>query len=111
MPGPLSGLSPQATQRSAPVSRIAYDAAVTYINEHQPFARPIMKSQGILLKIADMATQIHAAHRKDRAIADNQPMAAAGTFIWEISTWVSSLGRTLRFHQPSRARISSISAQ
>ena len=39
----------------------AYHIAVAYAQEHKQFGRPIMEFQGLQWKIADMATQIHAA--------------------------------------------------
>lgn len=39
----------------------AYDLTLAYTRERKQFGRPIMEFQGIQWKIADMATQIHAA--------------------------------------------------
>ena len=43
------------------VAQAAYDAALDFSRQRQQFGRPIMEFQGIQWKIADMATQIHAA--------------------------------------------------
>lgn len=39
----------------------AYDHALAFVKERRQFGRPIMEFQGLQWKIADMATQIHAA--------------------------------------------------
>jgi alkylation response protein AidB-like acyl-CoA dehydrogenase len=39
----------------------AYDTALEYARQREQFGRPIMEFQGIQWKIADMATQLHAA--------------------------------------------------
>lgn len=43
------------------VAQAAFDQAVAYSQERTQFGRPICEFQGIQWKIADMATQIHAA--------------------------------------------------
>ncbi len=43
------------------VAQAAFDLAVSYSSERTQFGRPICEFQGIQWKIADMATQIHAA--------------------------------------------------
>lgn len=43
------------------VAQGAYDAALSFSRERHQFGRPIMEFQGIQWKIADMATEIHAA--------------------------------------------------
>ena len=43
------------------VAQAAFDLAVSYSSERIQFGRPICEFQGIQWKIADMATQIHAA--------------------------------------------------
>jgi len=43
------------------VAQAAFDLAVAYSSERTQFGRPICEFQGIQWKVADMATQIHAA--------------------------------------------------
>ena len=43
------------------LSQAAYEKALSYTQEREQFGRPICEFQGIQWKIADMATQIHAA--------------------------------------------------
>lgn len=43
------------------VAQAAFDLAVAYSSERTQFGRPICEFQGIQWKIADMATQLHAA--------------------------------------------------
>jgi alkylation response protein AidB-like acyl-CoA dehydrogenase len=44
------------------IARGAMDAAVKYAGERQQFGKPIAEFQGIAFKLADMATEIEAAH-------------------------------------------------
>lgn len=50
----------------------AYDAAHAYAQEREQFGRPLMEFQGIQWKIADMATQIHAARMMVYRAASNE---------------------------------------
>lgn len=50
----------------------AYDAAHAYVQEREQFGRPLMEFQGIQWKIADMATQIHAARMMVYRAATNE---------------------------------------
>jgi alkylation response protein AidB-like acyl-CoA dehydrogenase len=50
----------------------AYDAAHAYVQEREQFGRPLMEFQGIQWKIADMATQIHAARMVVYRAATNE---------------------------------------
>lgn len=43
------------------VAQAAMDLAVSYTSEREQFGRPICEFQGLQWKVADMATQIHAA--------------------------------------------------
>ena len=51
------------------VAQGAFDQAVAYSSERHQFGRPICEFQGIQWKIADMATQIHAARLMIREAA------------------------------------------
>jgi len=44
------------------IAKGALDAAVRYAGERQQFGKPIAEFQGIAFKLADMATEIEAAH-------------------------------------------------
>ena len=65
------------------VAQAAFDLAVAYSSERTQFGRPICEFQGIQWKIADMATQIHAARLMIKHAASNleggfpRPMDAA----------------------------------
>ncbi len=50
----------------------ALDQAVRYAQERSQFGRPLMEFQGIQWKIADMATQIHAARMMVYRAASNE---------------------------------------
>ncbi|MGE0487486.1 MAG: acyl-CoA dehydrogenase family protein [Gammaproteobacteria bacterium] len=54
------------------IAQGAYDAARTYAAERVQFGRPLMEFQGIQWKIADMATQIHAARMLVYRAASNE---------------------------------------
>ncbi len=45
------------------MARAALDAAVEYAKEREAFGKPIAQHQAIAFKLADMATQIHAARQ------------------------------------------------
>ncbi len=51
------------------VAQAAFELAVSYSSERTQFGRPICEFQGIQWKIADMATQIHAARLMIRQAA------------------------------------------
>ncbi len=63
------------------VAQAAFDCAVAYSKERTQFGRPICEFQGLQWKIADMATQIHAARLMIEHAATNledgfpQPLA------------------------------------
>jgi alkylation response protein AidB-like acyl-CoA dehydrogenase len=50
----------------------AFDEAVKYLQQRQQFSRPLMEFQGLQWKIADMATQIHAARMMVYRAATNE---------------------------------------
>lgn len=50
----------------------AYDMALQFAKERHQFGRPIMEFQGLQWKIADMATQIHAARMMVYRAATNE---------------------------------------
>lgn len=54
------------------VAQAAYEASLAYARERHQFGRPIMEFQGIQWKIADMATQIHAARLMVYRAATNE---------------------------------------
>jgi len=49
--------------QSVGMARAALDAAVAYAKEREAFGKPICEHQAIAFKLADMATQIHAARQ------------------------------------------------
>jgi alkylation response protein AidB-like acyl-CoA dehydrogenase len=49
--------------QSVGMARAAYEAALDYARERQTFGKPIIQHQAIAFKLADMATQIHAARQ------------------------------------------------
>jgi len=51
------------------VAQAAFDLAVSYSSERTQFGRPICEFQGIQWKVADMATQLHAARLMVREAA------------------------------------------
>ena len=54
------------------VAQAAYETALRYASERNQFGRPLMEFQGIQWKIADMATQIHAARMMTYRAATNE---------------------------------------
>lgn len=54
------------------VAQAAYEAALAFCRERHQFGRPIMEFQGLQWKIADMATQIHAARLMVYRAATNE---------------------------------------
>lgn len=48
--------------QSVGMARAAFDAALAYAKERETFGKPIIEHQVIAFKLADMATQIEAAH-------------------------------------------------
>ena len=44
------------------MARAAYEAALAYAMERESFGRPIMQHQAVAFRLADMATQLEAAH-------------------------------------------------
>lgn len=54
------------------VAQSAYETALAYAQEREQFGRPLMEFQGIQWKIADMATQIHAARMMTYRAATNE---------------------------------------
>ncbi|WP_282610763.1 acyl-CoA dehydrogenase family protein [Pelagibius sp. Alg239-R121] len=47
--------------QSVGMARAAYQAALSYAKERQSFGKPIVEHQAVSFRLADMATQIHAA--------------------------------------------------
>ena len=71
----MKAFGPERTGNAAicvGVAQGAYDAALKYARERHQFGRPIMEFQGIQWKIADMATQIHAARLMVYRAATNE---------------------------------------
>jgi len=48
--------------QSVGMARAAYEAALSYAGERETFGRPIIEHQAIAFRLADMATQLEAAH-------------------------------------------------
>lgn len=44
------------------MARAAYDAAIQYAKERESFGKPIQEHQAVSFRLADMATQLEAAH-------------------------------------------------
>lgn len=51
------------------MARAAYDHAVTYAKERVAFGQPIIEHQAVAFRLADMATQIEAAHQMVLSVA------------------------------------------
>ena len=47
--------------QSVGMARAAYDAALAYAKERRTFGKPIIEHQAVSFRLADMATQLHAA--------------------------------------------------
>ncbi len=47
--------------QSVGMARAAYEAALAYAGERETFGRPILDHQAVAFRLADMATQLHAA--------------------------------------------------
>jgi butyryl-CoA dehydrogenase len=48
--------------QSVGMARAAYEAALAYAREREAFGKPIIEQQAVAFRLADMATQIAAAH-------------------------------------------------
>ena len=48
--------------QSVGMARAAYEAALSYARERETFGRPIIEHQAVAFRLADMATQLEAAH-------------------------------------------------
>jgi len=48
--------------QSVGMARAAYEAALGYARERESFGRPIIQHQAVAFRLADMATQLEAAH-------------------------------------------------
>ena len=48
--------------QSVGMARAAYEAALAYAKERESFGKPIIKHQAVAFRLADMATQLEAAH-------------------------------------------------
>ncbi len=48
--------------QSVGMARAAYEAAVEYARERESFGKPIIQHQAVAFRLADMATQLEAAH-------------------------------------------------
>jgi hypothetical protein len=44
------------------MARAAYESALTYAKERETFGKPIIEHQAVAFRLADMATQLEAAH-------------------------------------------------
>jgi alkylation response protein AidB-like acyl-CoA dehydrogenase len=58
--------------RAVGVARAAFDAALHYAQERETFGKPIGEHQAIQLKLADMATRLHAARLLTRDAAERK---------------------------------------
>jgi alkylation response protein AidB-like acyl-CoA dehydrogenase len=83
----MNSFSPERVGNAAMclgVAQAAFDHAVAYSQERTQFGRPICEFQGIQWKIADMATQIHAArlmiHHAATQLEDGFPRALDATY-------------------------------
>ncbi|KAA3628581.1 MAG: acyl-CoA dehydrogenase [Proteobacteria bacterium] len=61
--GNLEGGRIGVASQSVGMARAAFEAAVAYAKERETFGKPIIEHQVIAFKLADMATQIEAAHQ------------------------------------------------
>lgn len=61
--GNLEGGRIGIASQSVGMARAAFEAAVAYAKERETFGKPIIEHQVIAFKLADMATQIEAAHQ------------------------------------------------
>ncbi len=48
--------------QSVGMARAAYEAALSYARERETFGKPIIEHQAVAFRLADMATQLEAAH-------------------------------------------------
>jgi len=48
--------------QSVGMARAAYEAALAYAKERESFGKPIIRHQAVAFRLADMATQVEAAH-------------------------------------------------
>ena len=48
--------------QSVGMARAAYESALTYAKERETFGKPIIEHQAVAFRLADMATQLEAAH-------------------------------------------------
>ncbi|BBK30254.1 alkylation response protein AidB-like acyl-CoA dehydrogenase [Stella humosa] len=80
------------------MARAAYEAALAYAKERKSFGKPIIEHQAVAFRLADMATQIHAARlmtldaagRKDRGEPCLTEAAMAKLFASEMAERVAS---------------------
>jgi butyryl-CoA dehydrogenase len=71
----MAGFGPERVGNAAicvGVAQAAYEQALAFVKERRQFGRPIEEFQGIQWKIADMATQIHAARLMVYRAATNE---------------------------------------
>jgi alkylation response protein AidB-like acyl-CoA dehydrogenase len=78
--------------RGVGLAQAALDQALAYSQLRKTFGKPICQHQAIQLKLADMATQVHAARLLTR---DAASMIAASAAIWRLG-WRSCLRPKLR---------------
>tara|TARA_B100001142_G_C14345197_1_gene659654 strand:+ start:3634 stop:4794 length:1161 start_codon:yes stop_codon:yes gene_type:complete len=78
--------------RAVGVAQAALDAAISYSQQRKTFGQPISQHQAIQLKLADMATKVHAARlmvydaaaKKDSGLRNDMEASMAKLFASEI---------------------------
>ena len=78
--------------RAVGVAQAALDAAISYSQQRKTFGQPIAQHQAIQLKLADMATKVHAARlmvydaaaKKDSGLRNDMEASMAKLFASEI---------------------------
>ena len=78
--------------RAVGVAQAALDAAVSYAQQRKTFGQPISQHQAIQLKLADMATKVHAARlmvydaaaKKDSGLRNDMEASMAKLFASEV---------------------------
>jgi len=95
--GILSEVRVMTAALSVGLAQAALDAAGTYANQREAFGQPISRFQAISFKLANMATQLHAARlmtydaawRIDRGLALTQEAAMAKLFASEAAAAIT----------------------
>ena len=91
----MSGLEPgriNVAARAVGGGQAALDAAISYSQQRKTFGQPIAQHQAIQLKLADMATKVHAARlmvydaaaKKDSGLRNDMEASMAKLFASEI---------------------------